>query len=476
MPDTTPTTDRVNDHVNDGLYEARTAIAKLVDLYFDNVPVDVLEREQLAECIHEGLSDEFDRLYRIEAAHEARQVCGTTDQQPAPTSSSTKTSYRLEHRQTGSSDWQPDTPGIGARWSWVSRTTADQRLCEARDRWPDYEHRLITITTTVAEVPTDRQPVTAPAGTELRDRVAQALAEYDLPYFSRERRAAVAAAVLAVLPAPTDRAAALSPTERTMMTFALNQAQLRVWAHPEKHTEEDQAALVSLRRLVYEQPVADVLPEFELRGDTEIRAAVLREAASSVESSDVTYNTEAVTAALTNGGPFALIAFVQLAIGAHLRHLADEAQQPEITPAEGEAADAYARAVNTPPSAATGEAMRERLESGTAPRRRVRILADEAQQEPTDEDVIKAHEFLRTLVAGTDEAQQPETEAASDADRIVAYRDPKNPHVLLCRTHGEQWQGVIPVTSEDLPDGGFCTFGRLSSLSCDRDVLAEPAP
>lgn len=56
-------------------------------------------------------------------------------------------------------------------------------------------------------------------------------------------------------------------------------------------------------------------------------------------------------------------------------------------------------------------------------------------------------------------------------DRIVAYRDPNNPTVLLCREHGERWSGVVPVTSEDLPDGGICTFGRLGSLECARDVL-----
>ena len=57
----------------------------------------------------------------------------------------------------------------------------------------------------------------------------------------------------------------------------------------------------------------------------------------------------------------------------------------------------------------------------------------------------------------------------------MAYRDPNNPRVLLCREHGKQWHGVVPVTSEDLPDGGICTFGRLSSLTCGRDVLAAPA-
>jgi hypothetical protein len=59
-----------------------------------------------------------------------------------------------------------------------------------------------------------------------------------------------------------------------------------------------------------------------------------------------------------------------------------------------------------------------------------------------------------------------------DADRVVAYKDPQNARVLLCREHGERWKGVYPVNSEELPDGGICTFGRLSSLECGRDVLA----
>ncbi|TFI30114.1 hypothetical protein [Streptomyces sp. 4R-3d] len=60
-------------------------------------------------------------------------------------------SYRLEHRRPGDPVWQRNTPGIGANWSWQSREKADQRLAVARDRWPDYEHRLVAITTTVIE-------------------------------------------------------------------------------------------------------------------------------------------------------------------------------------------------------------------------------------------------------------------------------------------------------------------------------------
>ncbi|MYX14439.1 hypothetical protein GTY67_13635 [Streptomyces sp. SID8374] len=65
----------------------------------------------------------------------------------------TTRSYRLEHRHLEESTWRPNTPGIGANWSWQSRQKADQRLAEARGRWPDFEHRLIETTTTVTETP-----------------------------------------------------------------------------------------------------------------------------------------------------------------------------------------------------------------------------------------------------------------------------------------------------------------------------------
>jgi hypothetical protein len=49
---------------------------------------------------------------------------------------------------------------------------------------------------------------------------------------------------------------------------------------------------------------------------------------------------------------------------------------------------------------------------------------------------------------------------------IVAYLNTDRPGVLLCRTHGEGWVGLTPLTSEDLPDGGFCTWD-----DCGADVL-----
>ncbi|RPK56173.1 hypothetical protein EES43_24335 [Streptomyces sp. ADI96-02] len=99
----------------------------------------------------------------------------------------TTRSYRLEHRHPEESTWRPNTPGIGANWSWRSREKADQRLAEAQDRWPDFEHRLIETTTTVTEapaVPAAPEETTWVGATELasdraatRDRIRRAICE-----------------------------------------------------------------------------------------------------------------------------------------------------------------------------------------------------------------------------------------------------------------------------------------------------------
>jgi hypothetical protein len=59
--------------------------------------------------------------------------------------------------------------------------------------------------------------------------------------------------------------------------------------------------------------------------------------------------------------------------------------------------------------------------------------------------------------------------ATADSD-VVAYRDRDRPAVLLCREHGGGYWELIPVASEDLPDGGFCTW-----VDCGTDVLIAPA-
>jgi hypothetical protein len=66
----------------------------------------------------------------------------------------------------------------------------------------------------------------------------------------------IADAVLAVLPASADRAAVLSKAERTMLTYALDQAQEHIWSR-DGFTDEDQAAVDSLRRMADEAQPAD---------------------------------------------------------------------------------------------------------------------------------------------------------------------------------------------------------------------------
>lgn len=63
----------------------------------------------------------------------------------------TRLSYRLEHRYDGETTWRQGVPGLGLRWTYAERAKADQRLAEARERWPQYEHRMVVITTTVSE-------------------------------------------------------------------------------------------------------------------------------------------------------------------------------------------------------------------------------------------------------------------------------------------------------------------------------------
>ncbi|MEU3289945.1 hypothetical protein [Streptomyces longwoodensis] len=62
-------------------------------------------------------------------------------------------------------------------------------------------------------------------------------------------------------------------------------------------------------------------------------------------------------------------------------------------------------------------------------------------------------------------------------DGVVAFRNPSRPEVLLCREHGEGWAWLVPLTSEDLPDGGVCTHGDPAdpSTTCGRDVLIVEA-
>lgn len=81
----------------------------------------------------------------------------------------------------------------------------------------------------------------------------------------------------------------------------------------------------------------------------------------------------------------------------------------------------------------------------------------------------KAQEDVRAILTRPllgAEAPAPETQTV-DTDRIVAYRSPQG-RSLYCTRHVDELFGAVftPVTSDDLPDGGLCTFP-----DCGADVL-----
>jgi hypothetical protein len=89
-----------DDRIAASLREAREAVEKLINLYFDNVPADELDREQLAETVHEGLSDEWDRLYRIEATASSAVPAPATDRAAVLTAAErTMLAYALDQAQ-----------------------------------------------------------------------------------------------------------------------------------------------------------------------------------------------------------------------------------------------------------------------------------------------------------------------------------------------------------------------------------------
>jgi len=69
-------------------------------------------------------------------------------------------------------------------------------------------------------------------------------------------------------------------------------------------------------------------------------------------------------------------------------------------------------------------------------------------------------ELLRRAAAGL----LPTAEERQPAPDVVAFRNPDKPSTLWCCEHGQQWWGLTPITSEDLPDGGVCG-------QCHVDVL-----
>lgn len=52
---------------------------------------------------------------------------------------------------------------------------------------------------------------------------------------------------------------------------------------------------------------------------------------------------------------------------------------------------------------------------------------------------------------------------------IAAYRHPDLADVLLCAEHGKNWEGMIPMTSAEVPFGTFCGWGTDDDMTvCGR--------
>ncbi|THA79787.1 hypothetical protein [Streptomyces sp. A0592] len=57
---------------------------------------------------------------------------------------------------------------------------------------------------------------------------------------------------------------------------------------------------------------------------------------------------------------------------------------------------------------------------------------------------------------------------------IAAYRHPDLDDVLLCVEHGRRWEGLIPLTSSEVPFGGFCSWGTDDDyMVCGRALYKE---
>lgn len=68
--------------------------------------------------------------------------------------------------------------------------------------------------------------------------------------------------------------------------------------------------------------------------------------------------------------------------------------------------------------------------------------------------------------------------ASPDQDGIAAYLHPELADVLLCREHGDQWPGLIPLAWHELPSVvGFCSWGTDDEATvCGRALLKGKAP
>lgn len=86
-------------------------------------------------------------------------------------------------------------------------------------------------------------------------------------------------------------------------------------------------------------------------------------------------------------------------------------------------------------------------------------------------------ELYAVIEAALDEPQKPTPKRTHAAD-VVAYRS-RGGRLLRCLAHHPGQEGIdngdfVEVTSEDLPDGGICTYPTAMDATCGVDVLITP--
>ncbi|MFI8254109.1 hypothetical protein [Streptomyces filamentosus] len=92
---------------------------------------------------------------------------------------------------------------------------------------------------------------------------------------------------------------------------------------------------------------------------------------------------------------------------------------------------------------------------------------------PSEHHYGEADAVLAVLADHDRDAARPA--ARQTTETVVAYHWADRPGVLLCPEHSKGWADLLPLTSDDLPDGGVCAWGRGYDDECGRDVLI-PAP
>ena len=150
-----------------------------------------------------------------------------------------------------------------------------------------------------------------------------------------------------------------------------------------------------------------------------------------------------------------------------LRRLAGEARGERETQAEAHPAEhTWAAELHDPLAdewvPGTRYLARDRAVNALAHARRIGPTWKDGT--PTQRRLVRATTTYTVETGGAAVAQQPEP-------GVVAYRS-SGARVLRCLTHAPvDLAGFTPVTSEDLPDGGICTYS-----TCGADVLIPQQP